>query len=31
LPLVFLVAGGVIWWLRPGAKAVPVRTASATH
>ena len=26
-----VIAGGVIWWLRPGAKAVPVRTASATH
>jgi phosphatidylglycerol:prolipoprotein diacylglycerol transferase len=26
-----VLAGGLIWWLRPGSKAVPARTASATR
>jgi len=26
-----VLAGGLIWWLRPGAKAVPARTISATR
>ena len=26
-----VVAGGLIWWLRPGAKATPARTATATR
>jgi hypothetical protein len=26
-----VVAGGLIWWLRPGAKAVPAQTVGATR
>jgi len=26
-----VLAGGLIWWLRPGSKAVPARTISATR
>jgi hypothetical protein len=26
-----VLAGGLIWWLRPGAKAVPAKTAAATR
>jgi phosphatidylglycerol:prolipoprotein diacylglycerol transferase len=26
-----VVAGGFIWWLRPGSKTVPAQTASATQ
>ena len=26
-----VLAGGLIWWLRPGSKPVPARTASATR
>jgi phosphatidylglycerol---prolipoprotein diacylglyceryl transferase len=26
-----VLCGGLIWWLRPGAKAVPAQTASATR
>ena len=26
-----VLAGGFLWWLRPGSKAVPVRTISATR
>lgn len=26
-----VLAGGVIWWLRPGTKTAPVRTANATR
>jgi len=26
-----VLAGGLIWWLRPGSKAVPARTVSATR
>ena len=26
-----VLAGGLIWWLRPGAKPVPAQTVSATR
>jgi hypothetical protein len=26
-----VLGGGLIWWLRPGAKPVPARTVSATR
>jgi phosphatidylglycerol:prolipoprotein diacylglycerol transferase len=26
-----VLAGGIIWWLRPGAKAVPAQPAAATR
>lgn len=26
-----VIGGGLIWWLRPGSKPTPVRTASATR
>ena len=26
-----VIAGGVIWWLRPGAKSIPAQAVSATR
>jgi cbb3-type cytochrome oxidase subunit 3 len=26
-----VLAGGLIWWLRPGSKAAPAQTANATR
>jgi phosphatidylglycerol:prolipoprotein diacylglycerol transferase len=26
-----VVGGGLIWWLRPGSKAIPAQTVGATH
>jgi hypothetical protein len=26
-----VVAGGLIWWLRPGSKAAPAQTITATR
>jgi hypothetical protein len=26
-----VLAGGFIWWLRPGSKSIPARTVSATR
>jgi phosphatidylglycerol:prolipoprotein diacylglycerol transferase len=31
IALGLVVAGGLIWWLRPGAKAVPAQTVGATR
>ncbi len=31
IALGLVIGGGLIWWLRPGVKAVPARTATATR
>jgi hypothetical protein len=31
IALGLVVAGGIIWWLRPGAKAVPAPAVGATR